>query len=183
MPGDIGQSLDVLRSAHADVLTLFNFWLDSRQGELLPRKSRIDPLDIPELLPSVWMYEYRPAADDFYCCIAGAEIDQAWGTTMRGVAFRDVVGKEDHPIALGRWKAVLTVPQIQYGRLLDRSGDTEVAIAERLVMPLESDAGDRSFTIGLSIYPFRQDDRKRTPPVWGDVELFPCRDLAGVDRL
>lgn len=177
-----------LRKAHGDVVSLFEIWLQARSGCLLPVKSAIDPLDIPNLLPSVWMYEYVPEEDDFFCRIAGAEIEHAWGTFMLGTPFRDIVGKDNHAVALKRWKAVLEIPQVQYAWMVDGNAGEEAdreseLLAERLVLPLCSTDGSVRYTMGLSVYSHKQDDRGRTPPVWNDVLLLSCHDLIEVASL
>ena len=165
------------REAHQHITLLLGAWMKARHGALVPFRRNLTPDSFASVLPYVWIYRFEEDLGDFVCKISGERINDAWGQSLRGVRFRDVVGKDAHAAALQRWKAVLNTPSIQYGKITGAPPDDGITIAERLVLPLADADGTVCYTIGLSVYPFRQDDRNRTPPVWDDVTIIPCADL------
>jgi hypothetical protein len=180
MAGDLAGAYKVLQftgAAHRDVKILLNAWLKARNGNLVPRQHEMLPETFLPVLPNVWMYRYDEDQDDFICRLAGERINNAWGHSLRGVRFREVVGDVEHAAGLRRWKAILNTPSIQYGRVCGAAPADAEVIAERLVLPLADTDGTVCYTIGISLYPYRQDDRDRTPPVWDDVVVIPCADI------
>lgn len=169
--------LRFVRCAHQHIALLLGAWLDARRGALVPLKSDLTPDSILSILPYVWVYRYEEAVDDFVCRISGERINDAWGQSLRGVQFRDIVGQSAHPAALRRWKTIIETPSIQYGKVAAAKPHQDKVIAERLVLPLADPDGAVCYTMGLSVYPYRQDDRDRTPPVWDDVTVIPCAEL------
>lgn len=180
MSRDLSDRYEVLsfvRDAHDDISVLLTAWLDARHGAPVPKRSDMLPENFISVLPSIWLYRYDADIGDFVCRLAGEQINNAWGRSLGGVRFRDVVGNSAHGKALRRWTTILNTPSIQYGRIFGSPPPQEDVIAERLVLPLSDGDGTVCYTIGLSVYPYRQDDRDRTPPVWDNVIVTPCADI------
>ncbi len=174
---DDHKGVSFARDAHPHILLLLDAWMNARHGALVPFRRNMTPDIFASVLPYVWTYRFDEDLGDFICKIAGERINDAWGRSLRGVPLRDVVGKDAHAAALQRWKAVINAPSVQYGKIRGAPPDESMTIAERLVLPLADPDGTVCYTIGLSVYPFRQDDRARTPPVWDDITVIPCVDL------
>lgn len=171
------RALGFTREAHPHIVLLLSAWMNARRNALAPLRKDLKPEDILPVLPNIWLYRYDDSVGDFICRIAGERINDAWGQSLRGTHFRDIVGWDAHGAALQRWKAVLNTPSIQYGKIVESRSESGRIIAERLVLPLADRTGTVRYTVGLSVYPYRQDDRNRTPPVWDDVIVIPCAEL------
>ncbi len=175
--GAAGDGLDRLEAANADVLAMLEAWREARGDALVPLKTDFDPLSVPRLLRTVWLYRYEPDEGDFVCRLAGEAVEDAWGGTMQGRPLRDIVGADKHPRSLARWRAVVETPLVQYAFHRDTVMPHQPSVAERLVLPLAEAPGDVRYTIGISLYPRRQDTVPDPPPLWDDIVTVPCRLL------
>lgn len=159
-----------------DARRLFDLWLSLRDGALVPPQSRFDPTSVADLLGSMYIYRFDATTDEFICRLAGEAINRAWGGSIKGAALKQIVGRDRHAAALERWKAVITTPRVQYGRIDDIWEGVETCVAERLVLPM-SGGGEPDRVLGFARYRYRQTDRERVPPVWEDVTTINCADL------
>lgn len=159
-----------------DARLLLDVWLSIRVAVSVPEQVQFDPARVPQLLPNIWIYRFEQDRGDFVCRIAGEDINQAWGGSIKGLSLRQIVGEERHPQALARWQEIISVPQIQHGRVDKVWDGTPTCVAERLILPM-SGGGQPDRVLGFSRYLNRQTDRERVPPVWGDVTQIRCADL------
>jgi hypothetical protein len=63
---------------------LYRYWEGLRRGRAMPRRADIDPIEIPGLLPYVFLYAVTPAAGDFTIRLAGEEVMRAMGRNPVG---------------------------------------------------------------------------------------------------
>ena len=65
-----------------------------------------------------------------------------------------------------------------YQKAVDEAGNGKTErIAERLVLPFATDAATIDYAMSLGVYPYRQTDRDRTPPVWDKVVRIPATEF------
>jgi len=71
----------------------------------------------------------------------------------------------------------VTGPVVHFGSAQERMSAQELAAAERLILPLEGNAGTIDHVLGLSLYKLvsRRDDRK--PLLSEDIIQVPCDAL------
>ena len=50
--------------ANREALTFFNYWISKCSGNDMPRKERIDPIEIPELLSAMFIEEWDARGAD-----------------------------------------------------------------------------------------------------------------------
>jgi len=166
----------IVSNFSAEARQVLEIWLACRGDALVPRQADFDPMLLPAQLSAIYIYRYDPDLDDFVCRLAGEDINQAWGHSIRGATLRQIVGDPVHPAALARWKAIIETPHIQHGRI-DRDNDGRLEmVAERLVLPMRGD-GEPDRVLGFGSYRYRQTDRDMVPPVWDGVVTIDCRDL------
>ncbi|WP_161973719.1 PAS domain-containing protein [Hwanghaeella grinnelliae] len=134
------------------MLTFFDSWRSCRKGALLPMKRDFDPSQISSLLRYAWLYRYEPQIGDFLCLLAGEDVNQAWGRSIRGKTLAEIVGEDEHPAILQRWREVLDVPLVQYGQRDEQLSNLSLWKAERLLMPLSTDGEQADHIIGVSLY-------------------------------
>lgn len=170
-------SAEILNSFGRDAKTLLDGWCKIRRGGAVADQANFDPMQLPGLLPRLWIYRYDPEINDFVCRLAGEDINTAWGRGIRGATLSEIVGKARHAAALARWRAIIDTPRIQHGVIEEQHGGEPVRIAERLVMPLSWKGGPPDRVLGFSNYLIRQTDHDRTPPVWDNVNTINCADL------
>lgn len=168
---------DKLPGADPRVFEFLEAWRDARTDEVIPYRAQFDPLRIPNILGSVWLYRYEPKLGDFVCRLAGEEIHAAWGARIKDRALRDVVGEEDHDIVLKRWQEITDQGFVQYGTARERLSRQAVRRAERVLVPMRSDDGAIDVVLGLSLYRIGPVDPDRPPLIPEDILRIPCADI------
>ncbi len=159
------------------IYEFFEAWNDLRAGRLVPRKAAFDPSRVASLLNAVWLYRFDADIDDFVCSLAGENVNDAWGRSIRGRCLRDIVGEKDHPVVLRRWQQIVSVPLIHYGAIQERMSRLATRRAERLIVPLTDDNDVPAFTLGLSLYAIDAGDPNRSALVPEDITQIRCADL------
>jgi hypothetical protein len=75
---------DLPRGRFADKhLALLNYWSSKIGDETAPRRTSIDPLDIPRLLPNLLLWDVG-SNNDYLCRLSGSEIDLSMGMPLKG---------------------------------------------------------------------------------------------------
>src|SRR3546814_2463406 len=57
---------------------LYEYWCSRCQGGALPSRRDIDPLDIPDLLPNLFLLDVIGDAEDFVFRLAGSRVEEAF---------------------------------------------------------------------------------------------------------
>lgn len=168
----------ILADADPGIVEFLEGWKQARQdGVLVPRKSDFDPLSIPRLLASTWLYVFDPDAGDFRCLLEGEEVNAAWGGLIKGLSLKQVVGAADHPIVLGRWRQILETPLAHFGKAGERLTEQSIRRAERLILPLADDDGVPAYTLGCSLYRLGPVDLGKAALGPEDIVQIPCELL------
>ena len=166
-----------LAGADPRIFVFLEAWRRARHDTLLPLRSDFDPMSVPGLLAQMWMYRYDPVRGDFVCKLAGEEVNAAWGGSIKGKTLRQILGPDDHPIVLQRWKFIQRVPLIHYGSAEERLSALETRIAERLILPLASEPDTVDHILGLSLYRISAANRDRPVLVPEDIVQIPCAEV------
>lgn len=175
-----GLSVDVARRLSGADPRIFDFieaWRAARNGRLVPCRDDFDPMRVPGLLGSVWLYRFEPALGDFVCRIAGEEIKAAWRGNLTGRTLREILGAADHKVVIGRWRRLAAGPMIQYGAAAEPGAGGEPRRVERLVLPLASADGVVDHMLGLSLYALSSPILTRAVLVPGTTIQIPCAEL------
>jgi hypothetical protein len=127
---------------HPKLQRMYRYWQQVRPApDLLPGRKHIDPLDIPELLPGIWLLDVQREPFRLRYRLVGTRIVEAIG--------REVTGQwidEAHPHVLNipnyadRYRAIVTsgVPSRRRGQALLWQHEDYREI-ENMVYPLASD--------------------------------------------
>lgn len=166
-----------LPGADPRIFAFFHAWRAARHRSLVPLRADFDPAAIPSLLGHVWIYRLDPDRGDFVCKLAGEQVNGAWGRSIKGMTLREIVGPADHPVMMNRWMQLLTVPLLHYGSASERLSELEIQSAERLLLPLASDADTIDHVLGISLYTISAANRSRSPLVPADIIQIPCAEV------
>lgn len=137
---------------------LVAYWLDRRRGRTMPARRDIDPVDIPWVLPFIWLNDVVPpatAADGlrFRCRLAGEAINAVHRRSVRGLMLEDYVPADDLPVVTEQYSAVAQTPLVLHstGRVYHRT--RQYLVGERIVLPLSADGGGTvAVLLGATIY-------------------------------
>lgn len=161
-------------SSDPRIVEFLDAWKDARHGELIPHKSKFDPLRIPALLPYIWMAHYDDDVGDFVCRLAGEKINATWGRQIRGLRLRDMEGVRNHAHILNRWRSILDDATIEYSATPEEGPGFKKHATERLILPMRDDAGTPRFLIGMTLYLITAQERKKRPPIPTETICVPC---------
>lgn len=163
--------------ADSKVLKFFDSWMEARGDRLVPYRQQYSPISIGRLLSSVWLYQYDPLIGDFVCVLSGESVNEAWGGNINGLTLRQIVGEQDHPVVLQRWRRIVEIPAIHYGTAEERLSAQDLRRAERLILPLSEDNDEICAVIGISLYSLGPVDIDRRALHPEDIIQIPCSEL------
>lgn len=159
---------------------LLGHWLDRRSGRVAPARPDIDPTAIADILPGIWVCDFLPAERRFRMRLAGEDVNQIYGYSIRNHYFEDIITPSMLPEVLRRYRRVVEEPAILLcsGQIYLASG--RWVVGERLVLPLLGEGGALMHVIGASIFDVRFVDFGGPPKQEAMVETFtPLRRSQG----
>ena len=143
------------------VAALWDYWIGvwQRCGRM-PRRSDIDPIDIPKLLPNVWMVDYEQAGGRYRYRLIGTAVTRAWDGDITGRYLdEEIPNLAETP--LGRELAMV----VNAGRAVWRRAEPtwtpapqDVVGIERLALPLAAADGAVAMVLCVSVYRRRNGD-------------------------
>src|SRR6185436_4847415 len=94
---------------------LYAYWraLGARDGGL-PRLQSFDPLNLPRLLPNIWILEVAADSHRFRMRLAGENINAIYGHNVGGHFFADIFDPADVPTIVQRYSRALCEPAIYH---------------------------------------------------------------------
>lgn len=127
-------------------------YLDLRGAGRVPPRSRLSPLDIPDVLGFVFLYDFDPDIRDFTMRLAGQHVASMLLTAKAGTPLSRVFPPDVYPSVRERYLRACTEPSVMHnvGRVFHHMGGT--GIGERLAMPLLGEDGVVRFLIGATVY-------------------------------
>ena len=145
------------------IRALYDYWLSIRPADApLPGRRHLDPLDIPELLPNIWMVDVVRDPLRFRFRLIGTEIVKFAGRDLTGSWLHEVVeGYEGSEAFRFHQRAVETGrPGYRRGGLLFDPSNTGLT-AERLYLPLAQDGRTVDILLIMTMYHGRPPRRRR----------------------
>lgn len=126
--------------------TLLRYWENKRDGDKLPSRRSIDPLEMAEWLGNIVLIDVTPEGDYRYR-LYGSEFVVEFGKEMTGQSIRDLPSQQQEIIAAEYNlacqtklpRARLYTAEFETGALLNRHDGTRRETWERLVLPMSSD--------------------------------------------
>ncbi|WP_421876988.1 PAS domain-containing protein [Pacificispira sp.] len=173
------QNLSELPDPNIRIVQLLDAWKAARGGQLVPSKRDFDPLSVPRLLSSIWLYRWEPDKSGFVCRLAGEDVNRSWGYSIAGHDARQVLGDKDFEVVTDIWRKILTTPLIHYGKG-ERLHENRMYSAERLVLPLigeDSPDGEPDHVLGLSLYELGETGETRPQIILQNAYQVHCADI------
>ncbi len=140
---------------HAKIRRVLDYWrgLAPAPG-LLPGRQHVDPVDVPDLLPHLWLIDVvRGDRTRYRFRLIGGEILDA-GAPMRRGMFLDELGERiDQAEAHGIFDAVLRdhLPDWRRGQSII-THSRYVASLERIILPLAADGRMVDMLLGATVF-------------------------------
>lgn len=128
------------------------YWLDIRGSEKMPRRSKLDPIDMPWALSKIWLVKRESDNDRFCYILAGEDVQETYQMSLKGKCLEDIFSEEVTDLLNNKFGRVCDDPAIAHDAgpiytRTDRSG-----YGERLHFPLSDDQGNPAFVLGCTSY-------------------------------
>jgi hypothetical protein len=148
-------------SWNTKVVRFLRYWLSLKRPEGLPGRQHFDPLDIPDLMPRVWMLDVLREPLRFRYRLAGTKAVEALQREVTGRMFEEV-----HSPAYDRRETIgRLIESVQHGVATYRKGNV-IAIdkkkhmtIENCVVPMARDGHLVDLLVGISVL-YLQDGRE-----------------------
>ncbi len=162
---------------------LYAYWDSKRSDRRFPGRSDLDPVDIPSLLPSIYLVEVRRDPFDLVFRLAGGVLTGCYGCGMAGGRLLDLPGSATQELYEQAARAARS------GRPVLLSGPLRTAVdafqrADHLLLPLGESPNRVDMLIGGAIfraYPIgERPDTDRRLPVAGSTSVPAPADGAAI---
>lgn len=139
--------------ASPKIRELFDYWQSIHPESGLPGRQHLDPMDIPQLLPNVWMIDVKQDPPCFRFRLVGTEIVKAMGRDVTGLSLGEAYPdyEETDAYRFHRACALNGQPAYRKGGLLSNRGRDRVE-AERLYLPLAKDGTTVDILLIMTLY-------------------------------
>lgn len=129
---------------------LLDHWRQAWHGDRLPSRHAIDPIEIPKVLPIIWLCEHVPEGDTFRYRLAGEEVNGIFGRSLRGLVLEDFVSPARLDATRRAFLACIRdcVVGHRSGPLYQCRG--RLRIGERIVLPLATDGRHPDAIVGAT---------------------------------
>jgi len=118
----------------------------------MPGWSDIDPTAIASDLSIVWSWKYDRDSDSFIGRLAGEDIIQAFGESLRGKRMEDFFAKRQYDSVATRHKRVVAEPAFSHGSGAVFVHAERYSQGERIIMPLAADGIHSDGIFGATVY-------------------------------
>lgn len=140
IPGAGSLGFDVAQIASPALRDLYLYWADKWQGARMPRRADIDPLDMPALLPMVYLVDVERDPLRFRFRLVGTRIVSWFGRDMTGHYVAESIA--------WRYREVAETGQPSYDQLNLPGKQGRHGFYQRLLMPLAGDDGEVGMLLG-----------------------------------
>lgn len=128
-----------LERASADVKAIYRYWVLKHQGDRLPRRADIDPLEFPRLLPHITIVEVVPDERRYVYRLVGTKDVEVRGQDPTGKSVLDGFFGPSVEDALHCYDTVVKTRQPHYDDEPYVTLDRRYSDDETLFLPLSDD--------------------------------------------
>lgn len=131
---------------------LFSYWTALRPDGGVPNIASFDPLEVPDLLPNLWMAAWQDEHEDFVYRVAGDAILTFHDRPMHRRRLHEIYPKPLARTLRDRFRLICAEPCLYHSRgtiyiLINRYG-----VGERLILPFVDRDATTPVILGLTDY-------------------------------
>jgi hypothetical protein len=132
---------------------LYDYWVSlAQEADGLPSVQGFDPLNLPRLLPNLWILEVEPATGRFRMRLAGENINAIYGRSIAGQYFQEVFQPGDVEIIVARYSRALSEPAVFHASGSVYAAGGNLTVGERLGLPMLGREGRTNTLLGATVY-------------------------------
>lgn len=158
MSAYFGQTHFLLPSdCHPKIRALFGYWHAKLRGRAMPARRDIDPVEIPLLMPHVFLVDV-PQSGPFTYRLSGTAVVELMGHDFTGRAIGEGTIPAHRGEVIARYTriAATATPFFHHARLRERTND--FAEVDRLILPLSDDQRRVNMLLGMTIRQLSADE-------------------------
>jgi hypothetical protein len=136
---------------HADIRALYAYWDRKRAGRSMPARADFDPIDIPTLMPQIFIVDVRNDGRDLTYRLFGTGLVMLFGRELTGQRVGEGQSVNAANESRARYCAIVRdrLPYFHQARLREPHNDfTDI---ERLILPLSPNDVRVDMLIGMVI--------------------------------
>lgn len=141
---------NIAPDCHPKIRALTEYWLRIHPQSGLPGRQHFDPVDVPDLLPNVFLIDVTPGTTDFTYRLTGSRVVEFFGADFTGKSFQSAFVRAKTANAFIDLCETVTLRQPRW-----RRGKTafvparEYTEIERVYLPLAADGETVDMVLGL----------------------------------
>lgn len=140
--------LDISAPSKKAFKVLFDHWMDTRDGDAIPRKSDINPMKIHSILPEIAIME-RIDQDAVVYRLAGTELAERSGFDVTGINTLETFPVSARKAINEAYLKVAKKPCAAYHKVIMTFENDAQSELDCFYLPLRNDDGEASYLISL----------------------------------
>ena len=145
--------MTIVEEAHEDVKSLYEYWCGIAPVGRLPGRQHFDPMDIPHLLPNVWLIDVHRDPLRFWRRLVGSRIEEFAGQSLtngwvadrlQGARLNGVYANLADVVETGK-------PSWRRGKSLIRF-EKDFSELERLYLPMAEDGKTVDMILAITVF-------------------------------
>jgi hypothetical protein len=143
----------VPEGAHDDIRALYEYWCGLTPNGEMPGRQHFDPLDIPQLLPNIWLIEVHREPLRFWRRVVGSRIEEFAGRNLTKGWVAERLSEERLSGVYKNLTQVVDSGQPSWRRgksmIYYEKGFTDL---ERLYLPMSSDGETVDMILAMTVF-------------------------------
>jgi hypothetical protein len=131
-----------------ELRALYSYWILKRGSRRMPRRSDIDPVEIPALLPSIFLVDIGGSPLRFRFRLIGTAICARWGGDETGKYLDEVDVDGERELMLRQYAAVVETGKPRFDIAEFTTDGGRYLHYRRLLMPLSEDDATPNMLLG-----------------------------------
>ncbi len=124
---------------HPSLRRLFAYWDEKRAGRIAPARDEIDPVDVPDILPNMFIYRVLDGGADFRMSLFGTALVEVFRRDFTGETFEKIFNGPDREAIRAEYRQVAVEARPVCVRHDASWINRDHVEYERLLLPLSDD--------------------------------------------
>ena len=141
-----------MQIGHPSLRRLYEYWDEKRSDRIAPARADIDPVDIPDILPNMFIYRVEHDPRDYLMLLFGTALVDAFGRDLTHRRFDEIFSGSDYAAMRAEYDAAVDecrpICVSHDGNWIDR----DHVEYTRLLLPLSEDGKTVDRLMGASYF-------------------------------
>lgn len=125
-------------------------WFAWRTGNDYPARKSIEPLELGQALPFVWICQREPEFDSYRYHLVGEAVNTLYGQGLRGRSLKDFLSRKTADLLKARLDECLNSGLLIHTASPQTLHDKRHVIVERLFLPMTGSSGSLDTILGCT---------------------------------